>query len=604
MLFKKKEMSEEEEKEKAYTKDFFDLVCPTIIKFNTDSYIVGNTYRCVWAIREYPPVTHDMAILAQLADKTGVTVRIYHRAVDSIERDRLIQNTLRRNKVKSSGSNISDVVEAEGDIQDVIELISNQRTNRELLLHCAVYIELSADSSEGLHELQSDISMELARSKITVDKLLLRQKEGFLSVFPLGSNKFGDVFERVLPADSAANLFPFNFSGKNDENGIYIGRDKFGTNILVDFDKRTADKTNSNILILGNSGQGKSYLLKLLLTNLRESGKNIICLDPEEEYVQLCKNLGGCYIDYMSGSYIINPLEPKDWGEGSDEEGTRKKSVLSQHISFLKDFFRSYKDFTDAHLDTIEILLTKLYKCFGITDKTDCSRLSAESFPILRDLYNLCEDEFMHYDASKKQLYTEEQLQDICLGIHSMCIGAESRYFNGYTNIIDSNFLCFGVKGLMDTNKRLKDAMLFNILSYMNHQLLTKGNTVASIDELYLFLSNETTIEYIRNAMKRVRKKESSVILASQNIEDFLIPAVKELTKPMFSIPSHLFLFYPGQIDPDEFCDSLQLHESEYDLIRYPNRGSCLYKCGNERFLLQVSAPKFKEKLFGNAGGR
>ena len=83
MLFKKKEMSEEE-KEKAYTKDFFDLVCPTMIKFSTDSYIVGNTYRCVWAIREYPPVTHDMAILAQLADKTGVTVRIYHRAVDSI----------------------------------------------------------------------------------------------------------------------------------------------------------------------------------------------------------------------------------------------------------------------------------------------------------------------------------------------------------------------------------------------------------------------------------------------------------------------------------------------------------------------------------------
>ena len=132
----------------------------------------------------------------------------------------------------------------------------------------------------------------------------------------------------------------------------------------------------------------------------------------------------------------------------------REEDGLSQHVSFLKDFFRSYKDFTDAHLDTIEILLTKLYKCFGITDKTDCSKLSSESFPILKDLYNLCEDEFMHYDASKKQLYTEEQLQDICLGIHSMCIGAESRYFSGYTNIIDSNFLCFGVKGLMDTNKR------------------------------------------------------------------------------------------------------------------------------------------------------
>ena len=90
--------------------------------------------------------------------------------------------------------------------------------------------------------------------------------------------------------------------------------------------------------------------------------------------------------------------------------------------------------------------------------------------------------------------------------------------FEVYSNITDDAFLVFGVKGLMDTNKRLKDAMLFNILSYMSNQLLGVGNTAASIDELYLFLTNMTAIEYIRNASKRVRKKESSVILASQNI--------------------------------------------------------------------------------------
>ena len=62
----------------------------------------------------------------------------------------------------------------------------------------------------------------------------------------------------------------------------------------------------------------------------------------------------------------------------------------------------------------------------------------------------------------------------------------------------------------MDTNKRLKDTLLFNILSYMSNQLLGRGNTVAAVDELYLFLTNMTAIEYIRNGMKRVRKKESS----------------------------------------------------------------------------------------------
>jgi type IV secretory pathway VirB4 component len=174
-----------------------------------------------------------------------------------------------------------------------------------------VFIELKAKSKQKLKELQTDIAMELTRSKIEVDRLTLRQKEGFLSVNPIGSNQFGSLYERVLPASSVANLFPFNFSGKTDPNGLYIGRDKYGTNILVDFDRRTEDKTTSNILILGNSGQGKSYLLKLILTNIRESGKKIICLDPEAEYEDLTNALGGCYIDFMSGKYKINPLEPK-----------------------------------------------------------------------------------------------------------------------------------------------------------------------------------------------------------------------------------------------------------------------------------------------------
>ena len=160
------------------------------------------------------------------------------------------------------------------------------------------------------------------------------------------------------------------------------------------------------------------------------------------------------------------------------------------------------------------------------------------------------------------------------------------------------------MKGLMDSNKRLKDAMLFNILSYMSNQLLGEGNTAASIDELYLFLTNMTAIEYIRNAMKRVRKKDSSVILASQNIEDFLIPSIREFTKPLFSIPTHQFLFNAGQINPKEYMDALQIEPSEFELIKYPERGTCLYRCGNERYLLQVTAPEYKSAIFGLAGGR
>ena len=599
-----------EQVEEIRTKDFFDCILPSTIKFFSDHYIVGDSYRSVWAIREYPPSTEEQAILSQLADRNGVTLRIYHRLVESMEQRKIIQNATRRNTMKSGGNDMNDTIEAEGNLHDVIELLANLRKNREPLLHCSVFIELKAKNMEALKELQSEISMELTRSKLSVDRLTLRQKEGFLSVLPVGANQFGAQFERVLPASSVANLYPFNFSGKTDPEGLYIGRDKFGTNILVDFDRSAEDKTTSNILILGNSGQGKSYLLKLILTNVRESGKSIICLDPESEYIDLCANLGGCYIDFLSGEYTINPLEPKAWSDGTEEidsttpEAFKKQTRLSQHIAFLKDFFRSYKDFSDAQIDTIEILLSKLYARFGITDSTDYNKMKPTDYPIMEDFYKLCEEEFMTYDKQRKYLYTEQTLQEVCLGINSMCVGAESRYFNGYTNITDDAFLVFGVKGLMDTNTRLKDAMLFNILSFMSNQLLGKGNTAASIDELYLFLTNMTAIEYIRNAMKRVRKKDSSIILASQNIEDFLIPSIREFTKPLFSIPTHQFLFNAGQINPQEYMDALQVEASEFDLIKYPERGTCLYRCGNERYLLQVIAPEYKSALFCKAGGR
>ncbi len=610
-LFKRKPKElTPEQKEEIYTKDFFDMILPATISFKANHIIVGDSYRCVWAVTEYAPTTEEQAILSQLADKNGVTLRLYNRLVEPLEQRKILQNAERKNKLKSTGNDVSESIEAQGNLQDVNALVANTQRSKEILLHTGVFIELKAKSHKKLRELQTEIDMELARTKIKVDKLTLRQKEAFLSVTPIGANMFGSQFERVLPASSVANMYPFNFSGKTDPHGFYIGRDKYGTNILVDFDRRTEDKTNSNVLILGNSGQGKSYLLKLLLTNIRESGKALICLDPESEYEDLTKALGGCYIDFMNGIYKINPLEPKDWGTSDDDidENTpnafKRVTRLSQHIAFLKDFFRAYKDFTDEQLDTIEIMLMKLYKRFGIDDFTDYDKISSSRFPIMNDLYDICEEEYKTFDDKAVDVYNRETLRQVCLGLYSMCKGAESKYFNGHTNIDDDRFLCFGVKGLLDTNRRLKDAMLFNILSYMSNKLLGVGNTVASIDELYLFLTNRTAIEYIRNAMKRVRKKESAVILASQNIEDFLMPDVKELTKPLFSIPSHHFLFYPGNINGKDFTDALMVELNEYNLIRISSRGTCLYRCGNERYLLQVKAPEFKYKIFGNAGGR
>lgn len=608
--FKKKEIIDEEE---AKVQEFLDMISPSAVRFFTEYFIFGNTYRCVWALREYPTATEEQALLRYMGEKDGVTLHIYARQVTPAEEKKIIGNATNKNRMRQSNTqDLQETVTAQSNLQDVMELIANMHRSREPLIHCAVYFELIAHDYDSLKLLQTEMQTELVRSKLNVDRLMLRQKEGFLAVIPSGYDCFREQFERVLPATSVANLFPFNYSGKTDSQGFYIGKDKFGSNIIVDFNQRSDDKTNANVLILGNSGQGKSYLLKLLLCNLREQGLSLITLDPEHEYEELTNNLHGVFIDMMSGKYIINVLEPKQWAgdhEINEEDENmpstfQKTTILAQHISFLKDFFRTYKDFTDEQIDTLEIMLSKLYVFHHINEETDLSVLKHKDYPTLRNLYEYIDEEYKHFNNELGSIYTQETLREILLLLNSICVGSDSRFFNGHTNITNEKIVTFGVKGLLQANKSLRNAMLFNILSYMSNELLTRGYTVASIDELYLFLTNMTAVEYIRNFMKRVRKKESAVILASQNLEDFNIEGIKELTKPLFSIPSHSFLFNAGNTDSRFYKDALTLEDSEYELIRYPQRGVCLYKCGNERYNLAVHAPEYKQKLFGKQGGR
>ena len=646
---KKRKKPVEKPVETHQPKDFLDLIAPAAVKFNTDSYVLGGLYRCVLALRGYPAVTEELALLSHICNRAGVTLHLYARQVTAAEEDAIYHKAVNKNRLdRSNQDNLKRSVTAEANLQDVAAIIASARKNREPLIHCAVFLELAAKSPEELRLLRDEVGAELTRAKLSADPLLLRQREGFLSANPAGRNALGAQFERVLPASSTANLYPINYSGRSDPHGFYIGNDHYGADILLDLDRRTPDKTNSSVLILGNSGEGKSYLLKLLICNLLESGKTVICLDPEQELTCLCDKLGGCYADLMGGQYRINFLEAKRWdvdmagapieaqrsgfdgersrsgmselpppggsegygacGDDRDDDPTvpnafRQQSPLSQHISFLKDFFRAYKPFTHQQVDTLELMLERLYRKWGISDKTNFSAMGPEDWPIAEDLYAVLEDAYEHYDQEDSPLYPRELLRELLLGLHSMCRGAESVYFNGRTNITSARFLVFGVKDLIHANSSVKDALLFNLLSYLSDQLLTKGNTVAALDELYLWLSNLTTIEYIRNCLKRVRKRNSALILASQNLEDFDIQGVRELTRPLFAIPTHQFLFHGGKVDKKFYMDNLQLESAEYDLISSPNNGVCLFKSGADRNLLDVHAPPHKHALITGGEG-
>ena len=80
----------ENEVENIRIKSFIDMISPSVIKFFPDYFICGNTYRSVWALREYPTTTEEQAILKHLGEKDGVTLKIYTKHVTAAEERKII----------------------------------------------------------------------------------------------------------------------------------------------------------------------------------------------------------------------------------------------------------------------------------------------------------------------------------------------------------------------------------------------------------------------------------------------------------------------------------------------------------------------------------
>ena len=261
--------------------------------------------------------------------------------------------------------------------------------------------------------------------------LLLRQREGFLSANPAGRNALGAQFERVLPASSTANLYP----SATPAAAIPMGLHRQWPLWCGYPAGPGPPHTGQDQLQRAHPGQlrrGQNYLLKLLICNLLESGKTVICLDPEQE-ADLALWQTGWLLRGPHGrrQFRINFWRPSGGMlDGEDDqlpEAFRQKSSLSQHISFLKDFFRAYKPFTHQQVDTLELMLERLYRKWGISDKADFSAMGPEDWPIAEDLYAVLEDAYEHYDRGGQPSVSPGSAAGAPAGAPLPCAGGGER---------------------------------------------------------------------------------------------------------------------------------------------------------------------------------
>lgn len=565
------------------TDEFISRILPDYIKENEDHIITGEKYHSIYAIREYP-MKSSSTLLSEIGRMKDVNLKLYISSPSRQEISAILKNSIRKSKMLVSSNNISEKIEGKETMENIENMLNDIISNGHSLIYVSAFIDISSSSLSSLISLREKVEFVLTSKNIIYSKLLFRQREALMSTFLCGYNHFSQEFTRLLPDISVFNLYPFSSFGKYDSSGFYIGDDEFSGEIIDDITNISSDKTNSNVAILGNSGQGKSYLTKLLICNILESGKNAIIFDPENEYGNLTNNLGGLSLDSYQLSF--NPLYIVE----TDENGVIE---YDSHISFLNNFFSITFSFSPEMLSILERYIHSLYMKYGITRYTKQSEII--KYPTITNLYELINEDI---ENNSKKTNTEI-LSNILILLYPIAYGSMKRYFSyNSMSYVKVRLIRFDLKDIISLGGSIQNGILYNILHFASEMLLSYGNTALIIDELYLFLENKIALKEIRDNMKRVRKRNSLLLISTQNISDFLLDGIKEYTKPLLSIPQRKFLFSPGDIDKDKYIQALWISELEFSKIKESKMGRCLYKCGNDTFIMNVHAPSYKSEIF------
>lgn len=534
----------------------------------------------------------------------------------------LINNQF-NNKIakRRNSSKRTDQMDAERDEKNIEQFyIELQEGNNKIFL-TNIFIEFYAKDEKSLNSKEREIKNILLSHQITYDILRFEQKEGFIGVNPLGEDLFLKSANNI-PSNTLANLYPFSFSNKNDDQGLFIGETIDGGYVFLDFDLRGEEITNGNFSIIGQSGQGKTWLMKKITSQMIFSSHSVMLIDPDKDYIEMIKKLGGTVINCASGSVKVNPLEvrrimadeeiekelQREDPEGFEQraDAFKHKNIFFQHLSWLKEFFTVlFPDIHSKELDALMIFTQEMYAENGITENSNFDLLNSYDYPTFTNLYKFIETSYNQSTYREKHI-SEELTDSLLLMMRDTYDGSLGYIFNGHTNIKNDSVIDFDINSLLMGSRNRMQAVIFNIMTYVwNRIAQRKERIVFEVDELSLTLDRKNSViaQYLRDFSKRARKYEAIIGTATQQVEDIDDPEIRHITRPILANTSFKFLFYPDHSGIDVVKNMLKLTDGEIKCISKPKRGHCLMKAGDEKYYIKVGELPYEKELFGKLSG-
>lgn len=580
-------------KKTQYNFDLINLLTPVGgFKFDRNKIYVGDRYVKVYTIIHYPS-NMELGWLGKLVDEIGAIFSINIEPTDNAELieglDRRIRDATALAKI---AKNESSKQLKEQEIKEASEIISRILQNNEVVSYLSIYILVSDENEINLAKKCKEIEKEVIKQKLKIRPLTnFLLKEGYKSVAPYFTiqDDLSNYFRRNILTSSFTGGFLFNKNTFIDKQGYYLGINEKGGIVIFNLWKKDSDRTNSNMVIVGSSGSGKSVAVKHIAYNEIPNSK-ILIIDPENEYSYLCRNLGGKIINCNGGEKggILNPLQIRI----DREENTNS---LALHFQFLRTFFSIlYPSLQDMEFSTLELLLEELYKKFNITKNTDISKLKNTDFPKLEDLYSFIEE--------KNKQSSNETFERILSLIRPICVGQSADIWNGYTNInIDTDMTVFNTSSMHKFQEQYKRAQYYNIMSYCWDFLSRDVNerTILIADECHMLIDPNIpqTLEYLKNISKRARKYNASIIVITQSIEDFLNEKIRLYGQSLFTNSTYKLFFKLDGQDLKDVQETFKLTDKETQLIYNAKIGEALFTAGIRKIFINMQIDKVEKEL-------
>lgn len=380
-------------------------------------------------------------------------------------------------------------------LDDAMALQAELAKGAERFFQFGLYITLPADTLDELNLMTKEIDSTLSSLLIISKQATLEMEEGFKSTLPMFYDKLG--VWRNMDTTSLAMTFPFSTASLTKNEGIMYGLNQHDGSLII-FDRFTLE--NANSVILGKSGGGKSFFVKLEASRLLMMETDVIIIDPENEYQKLTQSMGGEFFEFSNASPLhINPFDLALQEAEPDE--------LSNKILDLHSLMRVIMgDLTPAQDALLDRALVMVYREKGITQ--DPETFKAEP-PLLEDLY--------------KTLLGMETAEgtELANRLEKFVKGSAAGIFNQKSNFdIKNQFTVFGIR---DLEENLRPVAMYIVLDYIwNRIRKDQKKRVLVVDEAWYLIKNKDSGAYLYNFAKRARKYKLGLTTITQDVEDFL----------------------------------------------------------------------------------